>query len=147
MSNHVPVVVDQVLVDDVVPHQRPAGEQLRDVVDVGRQLHVATLTAVERGVRRMRLCGASWAEVGRSLGVSRQAAQKRWAPVLAADGDDLERGVELHFEHLPRGRTRLAGVYSRELDEDLLPLMRHPQGVAIAGKQLRQAVEAGGGAR
>lgn len=61
----------------VVPHQRAESdpyEQLVGLEDIKLRMHQAT----ERAVRQLRLGGATWDTVGKALGVSRQAASKRW---------------------------------------------------------------------
>jgi hypothetical protein len=58
-----------------------AVEQLRDVVATARRLHRVSEEVIERAVVRARVCGASWSEVGRALGVTRQGAQQRYGHV------------------------------------------------------------------
>ena len=36
-------------------------------------------TAITQAVKGLRACGYSWAEIGSRLGITRQAAQQRWA--------------------------------------------------------------------
>jgi hypothetical protein len=36
-------------------------------------------TAITEAVKGLRGCGYSWAEIGSRLGITRQAAQQRWA--------------------------------------------------------------------
>jgi hypothetical protein len=77
MSSPVPVdVIDQVLVPAPRPPDLDAGgAAVAELQRAGEVLHRAlTMT-----VRAMRLDGATWTQVAQHLGVSRQAAEKRWA--------------------------------------------------------------------
>jgi hypothetical protein len=51
-----------------------AVDEIAQIVHAGEALQ----RALERAVIRHRLAGASWADVGRSLGISRQSAQQRF---------------------------------------------------------------------
>ena len=59
----------------------------RDLDNVAERLGAlgAAEMALGNAVRRARLSGASWAEIGEALGVTRQAAQQRFRTVN--DGD------------------------------------------------------------
>ena len=62
-------------------------DRLRAMADerAGVRRRLAELdAAVVEQVRRERSAGASWADVGRALGVSRQAARQRFAPGRSA---------------------------------------------------------------
>jgi hypothetical protein len=54
------------------------GAELRDLIDSAVALSCAE-EHVGRSVRRARAGGASWSQVGEALGISRQAAQQRYA--------------------------------------------------------------------
>ena len=58
---------------DLAAAQQPA-VSIPDLRRAGEQLH----RALEREVSRLRLQGASWAELGRALGTTRQGARQRW---------------------------------------------------------------------
>jgi hypothetical protein len=53
----------------------------RAVVDVGTAAaeHSASRTALEAAVNAARAAGASWTEIGKAAGMSRQAARERWS--------------------------------------------------------------------
>lgn len=94
-----------------MPPQRPAlapttPAQLRQI---GEALH----RALELAVRRLRLEGGSWADVGHALGVTRQAAHQRWRYV-----DELPDRVELRVKRQADG-TRRASAWSRALGMEL----------------------------
>lgn len=69
-------------VDDLIARiDRPDGEPLdllTDAVFLSGQLGELADDVVDHFVKKAREAGASWAEVGRSIGVSKQAAQKRF---------------------------------------------------------------------
>ena len=74
------------LVDEHVPVEPIPVLSLSDIGqlrDAGRVLFVA----LENAVRRHRLLGASWAQVGQALGISRQAA---WERFKYLDGETLQ---------------------------------------------------------
>ncbi len=75
-----PATEDLILVDWQI-HTGPADElhtvelASDDVDDAQHKLNVA--------VRAARDAGASWADIGRAVGISRQSAHERWAKMLA----------------------------------------------------------------
>lgn len=76
---------------DMPPERLPIPEP-RSVEDLRLVAH-AVAAAMDRAVRLLRLSGASWTEVGTRLGVSRQAATKKYghldaAPVALVRGPD-----------------------------------------------------------
>lgn len=77
--------------DDLTPAQRliaraNAGRMIKPtkpnllatLVELGQE-HERLLLEMDVYVAKARHAGATWEEVGRSLGMSKQAAQKRWA--------------------------------------------------------------------
>lgn len=86
----------------------------------GARLHYE----LERAVRRMLLRGCNFADVGRALGVSRQAARKRWGYLV-----DQEVAVAI-----VRGSDGKAFFFSEDLNERL-DLSK--QGRVIAGQIVR----------
>ncbi len=97
-------------------------EDVAAIVRVGQALHVA----LERAVLHVRLEGGSWTDVGRALGVSRQAARKRWRYV------DDQAVVEIRLELLP-DLTQRAYAWSPQLQAEL--------DAGGTGRALSQAVE------
>src|SRR5215207_8335986 len=72
--------------DDLIDHvraERPDGdalEHLSAAVLVAEQLGDAADHLVGHFVDQARRAGASWTDIGRSMGVTKQAAQKRFVP-------------------------------------------------------------------
>lgn len=125
-------------VPDIVPTEpaRPAGmtphAQAADVAATARRLQTAAAEAVERAVLRMRLCGASWADVADALALPKSTAHRQYGHL-----DDQAGAVELRVELLD-GKRR-ASMFSAALGE-ALPDPRAGDPVLIAGQQLRELV-------
>ena len=71
-----------------LPEPRPAEQPLtlhalplEDLAALRQSLGEAVEQAITRGVRWLRLSGASWTVVGRALGVTRQAAHEKYRHV------------------------------------------------------------------
>jgi hypothetical protein len=87
----------------------PVNVRLDDLIDAIRKVHVdpleqlsdAVLAAEHLGdladhlvghfVDQARRSGASWTEIGRSMGVTKQAAQKRFVPRAASEPSTIDR--------------------------------------------------------
>jgi hypothetical protein len=80
-----------VRLDDLIEHVRakhPEGdalEHLSDAVLVAEHLGEVSDHLVGHFVDQARRAGASWTDIGRSMGVSKQAAQKRFVPRGSTD--------------------------------------------------------------
>ena len=103
----------------------PAPVRLDDLIDTIRSLHPdgdalaelsdAVLTAEQLGdiadhlvghfVDQARRAGASWTDIGRSMGVTKQAAQKRFVPRSSPDVPELGNWARF----TDRARTAIAG--------------------------------------
>src|SRR5690348_17951895 len=96
----------QVRLDDLIDaikkvHADPL-EQLTDAVLAADHLGGVADHLIGHFVDQARRSGASWTEIGRSMGVSKQAAQKRFTPG-AADGElDMQQGFN---RFTPRARN------------------------------------------
>ena len=80
--------------DDVIEairhvHADPL-EQLSDAVIAAEHLGELADHLVGHFVDQARRSGASWTEIGRSMGVTKQAAQKRFVPRAAADPSTMD---------------------------------------------------------
>jgi hypothetical protein len=62
-------------------------EQLSDAVLVGEHLSEVADHLIGHFVDQARRSGASWTDIGRSMGVTKQAAQKRFVPKAGEVGD------------------------------------------------------------
>src|SRR5689334_14815038 len=65
-------------------------EQLSDAVIAADHLGDLADHLIGHFVDQARRSGASWTEIGRSMGVSKQAAQKRFVPKAAGESADLD---------------------------------------------------------
>jgi hypothetical protein len=83
-----------VRLDDLIEHVRakhPDGDplvHLSDAVLVGEQLGEVADHLVGHFVDQARRAGASWTDIGRSMGVSKQAAQQRFVPRASTELPD-----------------------------------------------------------
>src|SRR3954452_7842146 len=97
MVDHMTELNPPVRLDDLITaitKNRPDAplERLSDAVLLGDHLGELADHLVGHFVDQARRSGASWTEIGRSMGVTKQAAQKRFTPT-ASDGDvDMQQG-------------------------------------------------------
>ena len=88
---------------------RPEGEpldRLAEAVSVADRLGEQADSLVTHFVDQARRSGASWSQIGGSLGVSKQAAQKRFVPRW--DGSEAIAEGQLFSRFTPRTRAVLA---------------------------------------
>src|ERR1700753_2058153 len=84
---------DPVNLNDLITHvikQRPGADalqRLQDAVVVSERLDDVAHHLIGHFVDEARAAGASWTDIGANLGVTKQAAQKRFVP---KDGDALD---------------------------------------------------------
>ncbi|UDY34723.1 Clp protease N-terminal domain-containing protein [Dermatobacter hominis] len=83
-----PVRLDDVIDAITAVHDEPL-EQLTDAVLVAEHLGSLSDHLVGHFVDQARRSGASWTDIGRSMGVTKQAAQQRFVPKLPEQPDDL----------------------------------------------------------
>ncbi|MEU3843115.1 Clp protease N-terminal domain-containing protein [Streptomyces sp. NPDC028635] len=86
-----PAVTTSVRLDDLIAaikkvHEEPL-EQLEDAVIAAEHLDEVADHLIGHFVDQARRSGASWTDIGKSMGVTRQAAQKRFVPKESADLD------------------------------------------------------------
>ncbi|MER7778243.1 Clp protease N-terminal domain-containing protein [Streptomyces sp. NPDC096191] len=86
-----PSITSSVRLDDLITaikkvHPEPL-EQLQDAVIAGEHLGEVADHLIGHFVDQARRSGASWTDIGKSMGVTRQAAQKRFVPKESADLD------------------------------------------------------------
>src|ERR687887_1524488 len=102
---------------DYVKSQHPDGTVLQ-------HLSVAVLTSEQLGeladhlighfVDQARRAGASWTEIGQSMGVTKQAAQKRFVPKQPEQAGALDTGVFGRFSPRARRATVTAQEEARK---------------------------------
>ncbi len=98
---------DPVRLDDLITHVidlHPDGDpldHLSDAVETSSHLGEVADHLIGHFVDQARRSGASWTEIGTSMGVSKQAVQKRFVP---KDSDELDTLlVEQRYQDLPKG--------------------------------------------
>ena len=105
-----PVRLDDLISSVLAAH--PDGDpltRLSDAVLVAEQLADHGDHLIGHFVDQARRTGASWAEIGRSMGVTKQAAQKRFVPRSADDIPELGNWARF------TDRARIAVVGSQDL--------------------------------
>jgi hypothetical protein len=145
MTSGLPARLDD-LIDHVLGVQPDGGplEHLSDAVLAGEQLGELADHLIGHFVDQARRAGASWSDIGRSMGVSKQAAQQRFVPKPA----DIANPPPGTFERFtPRARNvvgraehhaREAGNEQVELVHVVLGLLDEPEALAA------RAIEAQG---
>jgi hypothetical protein len=98
-------IAGQVRLDDLIEAIKKvhsdALDQLQDAVLAADHLGDIADHLIGHFVDQARRSGASWTDIGKSMGVTRQAAQKRFVPKVA-DGLDPEQGFS---RYTPRARN------------------------------------------
>ncbi|MEV0147864.1 MULTISPECIES: Clp protease N-terminal domain-containing protein [unclassified Nonomuraea] len=117
------------------PDGDPLG-QLADAVVLGEQLGEVADHLIGHFVDRARHSGASWTEIGRSMGVTKQAAQKRFVPKEASLAEDLRsygRFTERTRAVIVAAQTvaREAGAGHIEPEHLVLGLLSEPGCLAV----------------
>ena len=84
-----PVRLDD-LIEAIKKVHPDALDQLADAVIAADHLGDVADHLIGHFVDQARRSGASWTEIGRSMGVSKQAAQKRFVPRSSAESSDLD---------------------------------------------------------
>ncbi|MGW7822675.1 Clp protease N-terminal domain-containing protein [Streptomyces puniciscabiei] len=137
MATH-PNITASVRLDDLIEaikkaHHEPL-EQLQDAVIAADHLGDVADHLIGHFVDQARRSGASWTEIGRSMGVTRQAAQKRFVPKESADLDpgDFSR-------YTPRARNVVMAAHNEAVaarnpegrpEHLVLGLLAEPEGIA-----------------
>jgi hypothetical protein len=84
-------------------------ENLADAVRVAARLDEQSDALIGHFVDQARHSGASWSQIGSSMGVTKQAAQKRFVPRTDA-GDLVPPGHEMFSRFTPRAQAVLAAA-------------------------------------
>ncbi|MGW0995847.1 Clp protease N-terminal domain-containing protein [Streptomyces sp. NPDC002523] len=134
-----PNTTASVRLDDLIEaikkaHSEPL-EQLQDAVIAGDHLGDVADHLIGHFVDQARRSGASWTEIGKSMGVTRQAAQKRFVPKESADLDPSQG----FSRYTPRARNVVMAAHNEALaarnpegrpEHLLLGLLAEPEGLA-----------------
>ena len=83
----IPVKLDDIISAIKGNNDKDALGQLSDAVYVGEHLGELADHLIGHFVDQARRSGASWTDIGRSMGVTKQAAQKRFVPKVDPGGD------------------------------------------------------------
>ena len=112
-------------------------DQLTDAVLAAEHLGDVADHLIGHFVDQARRSGASWTDIGRSMGVSKQAAQKRFVPRAGEAGElDLSQGFD---RFTPRARNvvvaaqeeaRAAGHHEITAAHLVLGLLHEPEAIA-----------------
>ena len=122
-----------------VKAQRPAGsplDNLSDAVTVSAQLSDQADSLIGHFVDQARRSGASWSQIGASMGVSKQAAQQRFVPrgpvKMQAGFGDFSRFTQRARDVLAAAEdlARAADVAGIGRDHLAAALMTQPEGLA-----------------
>ncbi|KUL51508.1 Clp protease [Streptomyces sp. NRRL F-4489] len=131
-----PVRLDD-LIEAIKKSRSDVLEQLSDAVLAADHLGEIADHLIGHFVDQARRSGASWTEIGSSMGVSKQAAQKRFVPKDPGAGSDLDP-AQGFGRFTPRARnvviasqneTKAAGNDEIRPEHLALGLLREPEGI------------------
>ncbi|MFJ9869481.1 Clp protease N-terminal domain-containing protein [Streptomyces sp. NPDC101165] len=134
-----PNITASVRLDDLIEaikkvHPEPL-DQLQDAVIAADHLGDVADHLIGHFVDQARRSGASWTDIGRSMGVTRQAAQKRFVPKESADLDPSQG----FSRYTPRARNVVMAAHNEALaarnpegrpEHLVLGLLVEPEGLA-----------------
>ncbi|MGV0851546.1 Clp protease N-terminal domain-containing protein [Mycolicibacterium phlei] len=137
-------ITNPVRLDDLIDvitsvHSEPL-EQLTDAVLAAEALGEVADHLIGHFVDQARRSGASWTEIGKCMGVTKQAAQKRFVPKTPASADVLDTNSGFN-RYTPRARNVVVqsqnlahGAGNTEITAGhlLLALFEEPQSLAVA---------------
>ncbi len=126
------------LIDAITAVHTDPLEQLADAVLAADHLGVLADHLIGHFVDQARRSGASWTQIGHSMGVSKQAAQKRFVPkATAGHGLDQGQGFDA-FTQRARNVIMAAQTEARTLGDDhvrpehlVLGLLSEPAALAM----------------
>ncbi|MFD8912941.1 Clp protease N-terminal domain-containing protein [Streptomyces sp. NPDC059575] len=134
-----PTITSSVRLDDLIAaiknvHPEPL-DQLQDAVIAADHLGDVADHLIGHFVDQARRSGASWTDIGKSMGVTRQAAQKRFVAKESADLD-LSQGFS---RYTPRARAVVMAAHNESIaarnpegrpEHLVLGLLAEPEGLA-----------------
>ncbi len=134
-----PIRLDD-LIEAIKKVHPDALDQLSDAVIAADHLGDVADHLIGHFVDQARRSGASWTEIGRSMGVSKQAAQKRFVPKDPGEPSDLDPGQGFgRFTPRARNVAVAAQNEARSAGNDeigtahlVLGLLSEPEGLAAA---------------
>lgn len=133
----IPTVRLDDLIDGIKRAHSDILDQLTDAVIAGDHLGDVADHLIGHFVDQARRSGASWTEIGRSMGVTKQAAQKRFVPKV----EPVELGPDQGFSRFTLRARRSVGAAQDEAraassdtitpDHLVLGLLAEPDGLAV----------------
>ncbi|MDO0912816.1 Clp protease N-terminal domain-containing protein [Streptomyces sp. DT2A-34] len=134
-----PTITSSVRLDELIAaikkvHEEPL-DQLQDAVIAADHLGEVADHLIGHFVDQARRSGASWTDIGKSMGVTRQAAQKRFVPKESADLDP-QQGFG---RYTPRARNTVMAAHNEAIaarnaegrpEHLVLGLLAEPDGLA-----------------
>ena len=136
-------ITNPVRLDDLIDviktvHSEPL-DQLTDAVLAAESLGEIADHLIGHFVDQARRSGASWTDIGKCMGVTKQAAQKRFVPKTPSDADALDPNAGFG-RFTPRARNAIVDAQNRaqqagnpEISPDhlLLAIFTDPDGLAV----------------
>ncbi|HEX8093801.1 Clp protease N-terminal domain-containing protein [Jatrophihabitans sp.] len=116
-------------------HSEPL-DQLADAVLAAQHIDEVADHLIGHFVDQARRSGASWTDIGRSMGVTKQAAQKRFVPKAAAPDLDASQGFSRFTQRArnvvmaAQNEARAAGNDTILTEHLILGLLTEPKAVA-----------------
>ncbi|RSM39177.1 ATP-dependent Clp protease ATP-binding subunit [Amycolatopsis balhimycina DSM 5908] len=130
-------------------HDKDTLAQLTDAVYLGQHLGEVADHLIGHFVDQARRSGASWTEIGASMGVTKQAAQKRFVPKVDPGGDPSGAIERVYGRYTDRARHVIVEAQKAAVDHAspeidtvhlVLGLLKEPAALA-AGAILAQGVQ------
>lgn len=136
-------ITNPVRLDDLIDviknvHSEPL-DQLTDAVLAAESLGEIADHLIGHFVDQARRSGASWTDIGKCMGVTKQAAQKRFVPKSPSDADVLDPNAGFG-RFTPRARNVVVGAQNRAQQAGnaeiapahlLLAMFDDPEGLAV----------------
>jgi hypothetical protein len=135
-----PVRLDD-LIGYVTSHEGTALDHVSAAVRISEHLGELADHLIGHFVDQARRSGASWTEIGQSMGVTKQAAQKRFVPKAPDLGEGIPTGPGPKFGDRFTDRAKRAEIAARQLatkhrndqvepEHVVLAMLHEPEGMA-----------------
>jgi hypothetical protein len=143
-----PVKLDDLISAIKANNDEDALAQLSDAVYLGEHLGELADHLIGHFVDQARRSGASWTDIGASMGVSKQAAQKRFVPKMDPGGDPSGSIQRLYGRYTDRARHVIVAAQEAAIEAKspgidtvhlVLGLLSEPKALA-AGAIVSQGV-------